>query len=76
MESDVFRPAMAINHHVTLHFVLGWTPDEFRRSLGAVADGSFDVEPLVTKEVDLDGVAGAFEELASPVEHAKILIVP
>ena len=55
---------------------LGWTQDEFRSSLAAIADGRFDVEPLVTKVVGLDGVADAFEELASPVEHAKILIVP
>lgn len=76
METDTFRPAMAINHHVSLHFVLGWTPSEFRQSLDALAEGTIDGEALITGEVDLDGVAGAFDELASPVEHAKILIVP
>ena len=67
---------MAINRHISLRFVLGWTPDEFRHSLGAIADGSLDVEPLVTGEVDLAGVPGAFEELASPIDHAKILVIP
>lgn len=76
MEPDTFRPTMAINRHISLRFVLGWTPDEFRHSLGAIADGSLDVEPLVTGEVDLAGVPGAFEELASPVDHAKILVIP
>ncbi|MFT5531472.1 MAG: threonine dehydrogenase-like Zn-dependent dehydrogenase [Candidatus Poriferisodalaceae bacterium] len=76
MLSDTFRPTMAINRHVSLHFVLGWTPTEFAESLAAIASGAVDVEPLITGQVDLNGVANAFEELASPVEHAKILIVP
>jgi threonine dehydrogenase-like Zn-dependent dehydrogenase len=76
MEPDTFRPTMAINRHVSLQFVLGWTPKEFRASLDAIATGAVDVEPMVTGTVELAGVPGAFEELASPVEHAKILVVP
>lgn len=76
MESDTFRPTMAINRHVSLHFVLGWTGSEFQESLRSIAAGDIDVEPLITGQVDLDGVPGAFEELASPMEHAKILVVP
>lgn len=76
MEPDSFRPTMAINRHVSLKFVLGWTPAEFRESLEAIANGAIDVEPLITAEVDLAGVPGAFDALASPLEHAKILVVP
>ncbi|MDG2113384.1 MAG: zinc-binding dehydrogenase [Actinomycetota bacterium] len=76
MESDTFRPTMAINHQVSLHFVLGWTGPEFQESLTAIAGGSIDVEPLITGQVDLAGVPAAFDELASPVQHAKILVVP
>ena len=76
MEPDTFRPTMAINRHVSLHFVLGWTPLEFRTSLDAIGAGTINVEPLITGTVDLAGVPGAFIELASPVEHAKILVIP
>ena len=31
---------------------------------------------MITGEVDLDGVPGAFEALADPDEHCKILVVP
>jgi len=31
---------------------------------------------LITAEVDLDGVPGAFAALADPEEHCKILVVP
>lgn len=76
MEADTFRPTMAINKEISMNFVLGWTGREFVSSLEAIASGAIDVEPLITGEVDLDGVPGAFEELASPVEHAKILVIP
>jgi threonine dehydrogenase-like Zn-dependent dehydrogenase len=56
--------------------VLGWSPAEFRESLDALGDGRIDAEPLVTGEVGLEGVPAAFDELASPVEHAKILVRP
>jgi len=36
------------------------------------ADGA----PLVTGKVGVAGVAGAFEDLASPERHAKILVEP
>jgi hypothetical protein len=31
---------------------------------------------MITGEVDLDGVPGAFAALAHPDEHCKILVVP
>jgi len=34
------------------------------------------VAPLITGKVGVEGVAGAFEELASPERHAKILVEP
>ena len=56
--------------------MLGYTPKEFATSLKLIADGSFDVAGLVTAQVGLDGVAGAFDELRSPDIHAKILVTP
>lgn len=76
MEPDVIEPTVAISRQLTVRFVLGWTPDEFAASLGAIAEGSIDVAPFVTGEVDLDGTPGAFATLATPDAHAKILVRP
>ncbi|HUK62183.1 MAG TPA: hypothetical protein VLV15_02580 [Dongiaceae bacterium] len=76
MGADRFRPAMAINKEIDLRFVVGYTPLEFRDTLQMLAEGEVDAAPLVTGSVGLDGVDGAFEALADPETHAKILIDP
>src|SRR4029450_2339670 len=48
----------------------------FRDTLHMIADGKVDVTPLVTGTVGLPGVAAAFDALADPKAHAKILIDP
>jgi threonine dehydrogenase-like Zn-dependent dehydrogenase len=73
---DRITPAMAINKEIDLRFVIGYTPLEFRDTLHMLAEGKVDPRPLVTGTVGLDGVAGAFEALADPEAHAKILIDP
>jgi threonine dehydrogenase-like Zn-dependent dehydrogenase len=73
---DSFTPAMAINKEIDLRFVLGYTPLEFRDTLMMLAEGDVDPRPLITGTVGLDGVGGAFEDLADPEKHAKILIDP
>jgi threonine dehydrogenase-like Zn-dependent dehydrogenase len=74
--SDQFQPAMAINKEIDLRFVVGYTPLEFRDTLHMLAEGDVDPRPLITGEVGLDGVEGAFDDLADPERHAKILINP
>ncbi len=76
MQTDTFRPAIGINKELRLTFVLGWTAREFSASLGAIADGTVDVTPLITGEVGLDGVAGAFDRLARPDADVKVLVRP
>jgi threonine dehydrogenase-like Zn-dependent dehydrogenase len=56
--------------------VLGYTPQEFREALHLLADGKVDPTPLITGSVGLDGVADAFEALADPEEHCKIVVEP
>ena len=73
---DTFTPAMAINKEIDLRFVLGYTPLEFRDTLHMLAEGKVDPRPMITGTVGLDGVAGAFSDLADPEQHAKILIDP
>ena len=76
MAPDTIRPALAINKEVDLRFVLGYTPLEFRDALHLLADGKVDGAPIVTGVVGLAGVADAFDALADPEAHAKILIDP
>jgi threonine dehydrogenase-like Zn-dependent dehydrogenase len=76
MGSDQIRPAIGINKEIDLRFVLGYTPDEFRAALHLLADGKVDPGPLITGAVGLDGVGAAFDALADPEAHAKILVDP
>ena len=76
MGDDRIRPSIAINKEVDLRFVLGYTPAEFRQALHLLAEGTVDPTPLVTGTVGLDGVAQAFDDLADPETHAKILVQP
>lgn len=73
---DRFRPAMAINKELDLRFVIGYSPLEFRDTLHMLAEGEVDPRPMITGQVGLDGVAPAFDALADPERHAKILIDP
>ena len=59
-----------------LQFVLGYTGEEFAASVDHIAEGRIDVTPLITGHVGLGGVKGAFAELASPEQHAKVMVEP
>ncbi|GAC1440476.1 MAG: zinc-binding dehydrogenase [Solirubrobacteraceae bacterium] len=74
--ADRFTPAMAINKEIDLRFVLGYTPLEFRDTLQMLAEGEVDPSPLHTGTVGLAGVEAAFDALAEPELHAKIMIDP
>ena len=47
---------------------------EFVESLHRIADGRFDVGRLVTHQIGLDEVAGTFEALKTPNQHAKVMV--
>ncbi|MGB2693840.1 MAG: zinc-binding dehydrogenase [Dehalococcoidia bacterium] len=76
MEADTIWPMLGINKELTIQFSLGSRPDEFDRTLQLIASGELDVEPLITGEIGITGVPGAFEELRNPDAHAKILVQP
>ena len=50
MESDRFRPAMAINKEVDLRFVIYYDPAEFRTALHLIADGKVAREEAAWKQ--------------------------
>ncbi|MEJ7583874.1 MAG: zinc-binding dehydrogenase [Acidimicrobiales bacterium] len=76
MERDTIRPMRGITRELTIGFALGYDPMEFADTLRRIAEGELDVAPLITGSVPVDGVAGAFEALADPDAHAKILVEP
>jgi threonine dehydrogenase-like Zn-dependent dehydrogenase len=75
MDTDRTEP-MLIMKELNVQYVLGYTPDEFARSLRLIADGEVDAASLVTAKVGVDGVAQAFDDLANPEVHTKIIVEP
>jgi threonine dehydrogenase-like Zn-dependent dehydrogenase len=76
MEEDRIKPMVAIVKELSVRFAFGYSLEEFAQTLHAIAEGRIDVDPLITGRVGLEGVAAAFEELAHPDRHAKILVDP
>ena len=76
LEQDHIRPLVAINKELSLQFVLGYTMREFRDSLFAIADGSFDVADLISHQISLQEVADTFEALKRPDDFGKVVVVP
>jgi threonine dehydrogenase-like Zn-dependent dehydrogenase len=76
MQLDQIFPMAGIRHELNIQFALAYDPLEFASSLSAIAEGTVDLAPLLTGSVDVDGVAKAFDDLANPEAHAKILVEP
>ncbi|OBG95510.1 alcohol dehydrogenase [Mycobacterium sp. E3251] len=76
MQPDTVHPFFAIAKEISVQFVLAYTPEEFTDSLRALAEGDIDATPLITGEVGLDGVGAAFDDLADPERHCKVLVTP
>ncbi|TFV60046.1 alcohol dehydrogenase [Mycobacterium sp. PS03-16] len=76
MEPDTVTPFYGTAKEITVQFVFAYDAGEFADTLRAIADGGIDVAPLITGEVGLDGVGGAFDALSRPDEHCKILVTP
>jgi threonine dehydrogenase-like Zn-dependent dehydrogenase len=76
MQTDSFVPFFGIAKEINVQFVLGYSPEEFAASLSDLAEGRIDAGPMLTGEVGLDGLPAAFEDLADPDRHCKILCRP
>jgi threonine dehydrogenase-like Zn-dependent dehydrogenase len=75
MKEDRIHPMVGINKQLTLKFVLGYSPAEYAEALQALGDKSVDTSPMITRQVGLDELVGAFESLADP-HDCKIVVVP
>lgn len=76
MQPDHIQPMVGVVKELNLQFAFGYQPDEFADTLRNIAEGTIDVEPLITGSVGIDGVPQAFVDLADPEAHAKILVEP
>jgi threonine dehydrogenase-like Zn-dependent dehydrogenase len=76
METDHMQPFMGITKELTVKFSMAYDPMEFNGALQSIAEGHIDVDPLVTGTVGIDGVPQAFQDLANPEAHAKIVVEP
>jgi threonine dehydrogenase-like Zn-dependent dehydrogenase len=76
MQPDPILPLFGIAKEINVQFVNAYDAAEFAESLRAIAEGEIDVAPLITGEVGLDGVGGAFDDLAHPDTQCKILVTP
>jgi threonine dehydrogenase-like Zn-dependent dehydrogenase len=75
-ETDKFEPLNCINKEIELKFVFAYDLEEFSNTLHNIAEGNIDVQPVITGEVGLDGVAQAFKDLGNPERHCKIVVNP
>ncbi len=76
LQTDHIRPLIAINKELNIQFLLGWTIDEFQESLRHIAEGTFDVAPLITDRVGLEEVPATFDALATPNAQGKVIVEP
>ncbi len=76
MQPDTVHPFFAIAKEISVQFVLAYDPNEFADSLRAIAEGDIDVSPMITGGVGLEDVGAAFDDLADPERHCKILVTP
>lgn len=76
MTPDNFEPAQCILKELDLRFSLYYSAEEFAATFAHLAAGDFDVAPLLTGTVGLDGVADAFARLSNNPRDAKILLDP
>lgn len=76
MEPDTITPIVGIRNELSIQFALAYTPEEFSATLDSIAAGEVDVAKFITAEVGLDEVPQAFEMLAKPDEHVKVIVTP
>ena len=76
MVDDTIRPIVGTFKGLLIDFGYGPTKDAYDISLDRVARGVVNAAELITAEVGLDRVGDAFEWLATPNQHVKIIVKP
>ena len=76
MPQDHILPMVGVTRELSIQFVFGYTPEEFVETHQVITAGGWDLAPMITGTVTIDGVPQAFADLGNPDEHAKILVQP
>jgi len=76
LETDRIFTPIAHFKGLTIKFGGGPTPADFDVALRALGDGEIDIEPWISHEAGLDGVADAFDRLGDPTTGLRTLIWP
>lgn len=74
MQPDEIEPFFGVVKELELRFAFGYSAPEFAATLDRLARGVPGADALVTGVVDLTGAPAAFDALASPGEHGKVLV--
>jgi threonine dehydrogenase-like Zn-dependent dehydrogenase len=75
MDADRIEPFHAVTKELEIRFSFGYRPEEFAATLDRLGRREFPAEELVTRVVDLDGVAEAFAALGNAA-LGKVLVRP
>jgi 2-desacetyl-2-hydroxyethyl bacteriochlorophyllide A dehydrogenase len=73
MQQDTVLPFFAIAKEINIQFVVMYDQNELNESLRAIADGDIDATAVITRDVGLEDVGNAFDDLADPDRHCGIL---
>jgi len=76
MQTDRIEPLMFIFKEIELRFVLGYSREEFARSLEHLAEGRTRYNEIITGVVGLDETPDAFVRLQTDKSQIKILVAP
>ena len=76
MTADQLVPLVPMAKELDLRFAFYYTADEFSLTIDAIHRQRLDPTPLLTGEVDLDGLPERFEALKQPGADCKVVIRP
>ncbi len=76
MERDHIEPLLFITKQIELRFVLGYSREEFAKSLENLAEGRTRYNEIITGVVSLDQTPDAFVRLQTDKSQIKILVAP
>ena len=71
---DRFVPQLALVKQLQLIFTIAYTRDDFQNVIDALASGSIDPSPMITRVVSLDDMPDAFESLRDTNSDCKIVV--
>lgn len=74
LEACTIDQVVAFNKELEIVFSMNYTPAEFERTLMDLADGRVAADQFITSVVRPEETAQAFEDLAEPDRHAKIVV--